>query len=93
MTGQAVHIELLKERNKLLRESVELQREHFDWSKQQALEQQKRLGDYADKLWKDGLKDILSELRSADSQSIPEDDAIIMGHVREAIKKLEILLG
>lgn len=82
---------LLKERNRLLAESVELQRESLDFTKSQAKESAKRIGDYGDQLLKDGLRDVLSELRSAESQSVPGDDAIIMGHLRAAISKLEVL--
>jgi hypothetical protein len=61
-------------------------------AKQQATDSAKRIGDYADQRLKEGLKDILSDLRSADSQSTEEDDAIIMGHLRAAISKLEMLI-
>lgn len=83
--------ELLKERNRLLADSVDLQREHLAFSKQQAAESAKRIGDYGDQLLKDGMRDVLSELRVAETQSVPEDDQIIMEHLRAAISKLEML--
>lgn len=82
---------LLVERNQLLRESVDLQRQHLEFSRQQAAESAKRIGEYGDKLLKEGLRDILSELRAADAQSVPEDDKIIMDHLRSAIAKLTML--
>lgn len=82
---------LLKERNKLLAESVDLQWQALDFMRAQAKESAKRISDYGDKLLKEGLLDVLSELRSAEAQSVPEDDEIIMGHLRAAISKLEVL--
>jgi predicted metal-dependent hydrolase len=91
MTRGELELKLLQERNKLLAESVDLQREHLAFSRQQAAESAKRIGDYGDELLKEGLRDVLSELRSAEAQSLPEDDEIIIGHLREAIKKLTLL--
>lgn len=82
---------LLIERNRLLAELVDLQREYLAFSKQQAAESTKKIGDFGDQLLKQGLQQVLAELRTADLQSIPEDDRIIMDHIREAIKKLEAL--
>jgi hypothetical protein len=91
MKAEAVQLVLLRERNKLLAESVDLQRQSMEFAKHQAAEQAKRIGDYGDKLLKEGLRDVLSELRVAEAQTLPDDDKIIMERIREAIKKLEML--
>lgn len=76
---------MLAERNKLLAESVALQRESMDFSREQATASAKRIGDYADELLKIGIRQVLEDLKSVDVQDDPRQCIL------SAVSKLDAL--